>query len=153
MNEIGNEVARRTPVSIVCVFNAPDVLASCLNRSIDEGRSGASMTELITVDNRDKKFATAGAALNHGAAQAHNDVVVFVHQDVYLHSLPELERAAYELLTAPQIGVMGAVGIDGAGGREPREVVSARAEVASPYSDDVYVAMPGREAHHGELQS
>lgn len=115
MDEMVVEVNRCAPVSIVCVFNAPDVLASCLTRSFDESRAGASMTELIAVDNREGQFATAGAALNYGAAQAHNEVVVFVHQDVYLHSLPELERAAFELLTAPQIGVMGAVGIDRAG--------------------------------------
>ena len=73
------------------------------------------MSELIAVDNCEGKFETAGAALNHGAAQARNDVVVFAHQDVYLHSLPELEGAASELLSDPQIGVMGAVGIDRSG--------------------------------------
>ena len=112
MAETGDVQADRTPVSIVCVFNAPDVLASCLKRSIDEGRASAPRTQLIAIDNRHGEFATAGAALNHGAAEALNDVVVFVHQDVYLHSLSELERAAHELLLAPQIGVMGAVGID-----------------------------------------
>ncbi|WP_010205775.1 glycosyltransferase [Salinibacterium sp. PAMC 21357] len=115
MAELSDDEARRTPVSIVCVFNAPDVLASCLERSIREGRADAPLTELIAVDNCGGEFATAGAALNHGASQAHNDVVVFVHQDVYLHSLPELERAASELFSTPHIGVMGAVGIDGSG--------------------------------------
>lgn len=115
MAELSDDEARRTPVSIVCVFNAPDVLANCLERSIHEGRADASMSELIAVDNCAGEFSTAGAALNYGAAKALNDVVVFVHQDVYLHSLPELERAAHELLVAPHIGVMGAVGIDGSG--------------------------------------
>ncbi|UUT34484.1 glycosyltransferase family protein [Microbacterium elymi] len=102
----------RTPVSIVCVFNDPDVLASCLQRSIDAGRVDASETQFLPVDNRDGVFATAGAALNHGAAQAENDVIVFVHQDVYLHSLVELERVAGELLADASVGVVGAAGID-----------------------------------------
>ncbi len=109
------EYAGRAPVSIVCVFNDPDVLARCLKRSIDEGCVAPTLTELIAVDSRGGAFATAGAALNHGAAQALNEVVVFAHQDVFLHSMVGLERAAHELLSSPQIGVMGAVGIDGSG--------------------------------------
>ncbi|ACZ31713.1 hypothetical protein Xcel_2699 [Xylanimonas cellulosilytica DSM 15894] len=105
----------RVPVSIVCVYNAPDVLASCLERSVAAGRGDAPQTELIAVDNRAGQFATAGAALNHGARQARNPVVAFVHQDVFLHSVPALERAAATLLATPQIGVLGAVGIDGRG--------------------------------------
>lgn len=69
-------------------------------------------TELLAIDNRDGAFATAGAALNHGARAARNEVVVFVHQDVVLHSLPALEEVAAELLDSPGIGILGAVGID-----------------------------------------
>lgn len=102
----------REAVSIVCVFNEPDVLDSTLRRSIDAGLGDAPRTEFIPVDNRGGEFATAGAALNHGARQAVNPVIVFVHQDVFLHSLVELERAARDLLADPAIGVMGAAGVD-----------------------------------------
>lgn len=77
-----------------------------------EGRSSAPDTELITIDNRGNQFTTAGAALNHGAAAARNDVVVFVHQDVVLHSLVALEEAAETLMADRSIGILGAVGID-----------------------------------------
>ncbi|WP_404435860.1 glycosyltransferase [Microbacterium aerolatum] len=103
---------RRVPVSIVCVYNDGDVLGSCLRRSIDAQADTAPQTELLAVDNRENRFTTAGAALNHGVREARNDVVVFVHQDVVLHSLVALEEAAVELLAAPGIGIMGAVGID-----------------------------------------
>ncbi|MGO4681157.1 glycosyltransferase [Microbacterium sp. 2MCAF23] len=103
---------RRAPVSIVCVYNDQPVLSSCLQRSVDAQISDAPQTELIAVDNRENRFSSAGAALNDGARRARNDVVVFVHQDVVLHSLPALEEAAAELLDAPDIGIMGAVGID-----------------------------------------
>jgi hypothetical protein len=102
----------RVPVSIVCVFNDPEVLESCLARSVAAGLSEAPNTELLPVDNREQAFSTAGAALNHGARAARNDVVVFVHQDVYLHSLPDLERAAGLLASDGRIGVLGAVGVD-----------------------------------------
>lgn len=102
----------RIPVSIVCVFNDPDVLESCLARSILAGIGDAPQTEFLPVDNRDGEFSTAGAALNHGARLARNEVVIFVHQDVVLHSIAELERAAGILLAQSEIGVIGAVGID-----------------------------------------
>ncbi|CAH0122834.1 hypothetical protein SRABI121_00003 [Microbacterium sp. Bi121] len=103
---------RRVPVSIVCVYNDADVLSSCLRRSVDAQSATAPESELLAVDNRENRFSTAGAALNHGARESRNDVVVFVHQDVVLHSLPALEEAAAELLHASDIGIMGAAGID-----------------------------------------
>lgn len=102
----------RTPVSIVCVYNDPAVLESCLAASVKAGPGASRPTEVIPVDNVSGAFASAGAALNHGARMARNEVVVFVHQDVYLHSLPALEAAAATLLADPAIGVLGAVGVD-----------------------------------------
>jgi len=106
---------RRTPVSIVCVFNDPDVLTSCLERSILLGLADAPETEYLPVDNTDGQFASAGAALNDGARRARHDVVVLVHQDVYLHSLVALERAAATLQDDPRTGLVGAVGVTASG--------------------------------------
>ena len=105
-------IGLRAPVSIVCVYNDPDVLESCLSRSVTAGMGDAPLTEFLPVDNRNGEFRTAGAALNHGARAAHNAVVVFVHQDVVVHSFTELERAAHILTSDTAIGVIGAVGID-----------------------------------------
>ena len=105
----------RAPVSLVCVFNDHDVLEQCLARSFDQGHASAPRTELIAIDNSARSFGTAGAALNTGARSARNDVVAFVHQDVYLHSLEALEHAAAILLDSPTIGVLGSVGVDGHG--------------------------------------
>jgi hypothetical protein len=99
-------------VTIVCVYNDPDVLRTCLEASVTSGLADAPQTQFVPIDNRGNPFSTAGAALNHGARQAVNDVVVFVHQDVVLHSLVALEEAAHVLLIHPEIGIMGAVGID-----------------------------------------
>jgi hypothetical protein len=112
---MANTPGERVPVSIVCVYNDADVLESCLKRSVDAGLASAPGTEFIGVDNRAGRFPTAGAALNHGAASAHNDVVVFVHQDVVLHDLPALEAVAAVVEHDPAIGVLGSVGVDGTG--------------------------------------
>jgi hypothetical protein len=80
-------------VSIVCVYNDPDVRRECLDRSV-AAYAGALDVDYIPVDNTRHAFSSAGAALNHGARQARHDLVVLVHQDVYLHSLDRLFIAA-----------------------------------------------------------
>jgi hypothetical protein len=106
---------RRAPISVICVFNDPDVRRQCLDRSIAKHRDEATV-EYLPIDNVDGSFGTAGAALNHGAALAKHDILVFVHQDVYLHSLRALEEAAGLLADDESIGLLGAVGVDPAGG-------------------------------------
>jgi hypothetical protein len=100
----------RQPVSIICVFNDPEVRRVCLDASIEALRAEAPEVDYVPVDNVDGQFSSAGAALNHGAKLARNDVFVFVHQDVYLHSLRALEEAAAKL-EATRVGILGAVGI------------------------------------------
>ncbi len=70
---------------------------------------------MIVVDNSGNQFRTAGAALNHAVALAQREVCVFVHQDVYLHSLVRLEEAAGALLADREIGLLGAQGITATG--------------------------------------
>ena len=75
----------------------------------------ASDVEYLPIDNVNGAYPSAGAALNHGASLAKNNVVVFVHQDVFLHSLTALMEAAGQILTGG-FGLLGAVGI-GSDGR------------------------------------
>lgn len=106
---------RRTPVSIICVFNDADVRRACLDRSLADHDHEATV-EYLPIDNVDGAFESAGAALNRGASLARHDHLVFVHQDVYLHSLTALETAAGALADEPAIGLLGAVGVDATGG-------------------------------------
>ncbi len=101
-------------VSLVCVFNNPAVRAECLDRSL--AQADPDRIELVAVDNTDHRFPTAGAALNHGARLARHDVVCFVHQDVYLHSVSRLLEVADLLGTdTGEWGLLGAAGIDADG--------------------------------------
>ena len=95
-------------VSIVCVFNDPNVLERCLIGSL---RTQDEPFEWIPVDNTNGEFHSATLALNSGARRATSDFVVFVHQDVVFlerHSL----RAIIDNLE--KIGDMvGWVGVSG----------------------------------------
>jgi hypothetical protein len=98
-------------VTIVCVWNDAGVRSACLDASVEALRAQAPDTEYLPVDNASHTFTSAGAALNHGAAQARNEVVVFAHQDVWLHSIEALERAAGLLADDDSLGVLGSCGI------------------------------------------
>src|SRR5690242_9180503 len=106
---------RREPVTIVTVFNDLEVRRSCLDRSLEAHAHNGSRLDYVPVDNICSSFASAGAALNYGAAQARHDYVVFVHQDVYLHSLKAVEEAAGMLANDETIGLLGAFGVTSEG--------------------------------------
>jgi len=125
---------QRIPVSIVCVSNDPIVLDDCLIRSVDTHRSSAPQTELIIIENSQHQFPTAGAALNHGVELSHNEVCVFVHQDVYLHSLVRVEEAAGAIIRDSTIGLVGAQGITPDG--ELRHRVRDRVVLTGHASDE-----------------
>jgi hypothetical protein len=105
---------RRAPVSIVCVFNDPEIRRLCLDRSIEEHRRDGEI-EYVPVDNVEGRFATAGTALNHGASLARHEHLVFAHQDVYLHSPAALQAAAGVLAADEGIGLLGATGVTASG--------------------------------------
>lgn len=97
-------------VSIVCVYNKLAVRKECLDRSIEALASERTDIEYLPIENVDGTYSSAGAALNYGVSLAKNDVIVFVHQDVYLHSLVALKEAAGQMQSAG-FGLLGAVGM------------------------------------------
>ena len=96
-------------VSIVCVYNDPSVLNSCLKKSID-AYSGKNSIDFVPVDNTRHAFASAGSALNFGARQSLHGLVVFAHQDVYLHSIDRLVEVG-ALFNGTDWGLLGANGM------------------------------------------
>jgi Glycosyltransferase like family len=108
MNE---PIPNRVPVSIVCVARDPGVRESNLDRSIADHLHEAPDTEYLPLDNSTGAFRSCGQAFNHAAAIARNEILVFVHADVYIHSLRALERMAAFMAQQPDIGVHGSAGI------------------------------------------
>jgi hypothetical protein len=103
------EAPTRPGVSIVCVYNNPDIRVDCLDRSVNAA-DDPTRIEYIPVSNTGGEFASAGAALNAGIRQARNDVVVLVHQDVYLHSMDRVLEVA-TMLEDKRWGMLGAIGV------------------------------------------
>ena len=141
----------RRPVSIICVFNDAKVREQCLDSSIERHRSEVDNLDYVQVDNRDGAFLSAGAAYNFGASRARHDHLVFVHQDVVLHSLAALERAAAALDADHGIGLAGAFGVERGGrfvGRVRDRVVLIGERVAGPVDvdavDEVLFIVPRR---------
>jgi hypothetical protein len=97
-------------ISIICVYNKLAVREQCLDRSIEALSSESDDVEYIPIENVNGSYPSAGAALNHGVSLAKNDVVVFVHQDVYLHSLLDLKKAAAQM-QSEGFGLLGAIGV------------------------------------------
>lgn len=100
-------------LSIVCVYNNAEVRVECLDRSIHR-YDGPLDVDYRPVDNRRHEFTTAGSALNHGASEARHELVVFVHQDVYLHSIDRLAAAGTALLDGSW-QMLGASGVTATG--------------------------------------
>ncbi|HOZ57549.1 MAG TPA: glycosyltransferase [Nakamurella multipartita] len=100
-------------ISIVCVYNDPEVLDECLSRSV-AGYSGPLDIDYLPMDNTSHWYHSAGAALNAGARRARHETVVFVHQDVFIHSFDRLAEAG--ALLGDEWGMLGANGMDSRGG-------------------------------------
>jgi Glycosyltransferase like family len=115
IDHYAERMTRREPVSLICVWNDEAVRASCLDASVRALLATAPETEYLPVDNREQTHTSAGSALNHGVRSARHDYVAFVHQDVHLHSLEALERAAGLLADDPGLGLLGPVGITSTG--------------------------------------
>lgn len=125
-------------VSIVCVYNRLAVREHCLDRSIQALAGEALDVEYLPIANVNGKYPSAGAALNHGVTLASNDVVVFAHQDAYLHSLTALKAAAGRM-RVDGFGLLGAVGVRSDGlltGRIRDRIMLTGAPVSCPSDVD-----------------
>lgn len=80
-----------------------------------EKQSCADEIEIVAIENeKNKNFKSAATALNYGAAKSQGEVLVFMHQDVYLKDLTIIESYYDYLMNNPNniVGLAGAVGND-----------------------------------------
>lgn len=95
-------------VSVVTVYNKPEVVERCLVASLR--RQTGTAFEWIGVDNTASDHASAALALNAGARRARGRILLFTHQDVSLYGerwITGLERCMTGL---SEVGVAGVVG-------------------------------------------
>lgn len=69
-------------VSIIIVYTDDNLLRECLLYC--KQQTFKDEIELITLDNRESRFPSAAQALNYGAENSHGDVLIFLHQDLFL---------------------------------------------------------------------
>jgi hypothetical protein len=127
------------------------VREQCLDRSIERHRTEVQDLDYVLIDNCDGSIPSAGAAFNAAASRARHDHLVFAHQDVVLHSLEALERAAALLERDHGIGIAGAFGVERAGrlvGRVRDRVVLIGEHAGTPAEvdalDEVLFIVPRR---------
>lgn len=102
--------------SIICVYNNPDMLEGCLQKSLN-GQD--AQYELISIDNTQGRFTSAAEALNCGADKAKGEYLMFVHQDVSFSTnwlsdvLDQISRVGE---ISKQWGVLGLMGVRVKGG-------------------------------------
>lgn len=99
-------------ISVVCVYNDENMLASCLLASLNEQTTSF---DLIKIDNTSGNFHSAAEALNYGAKKAKGKYIMFVHQDVSLSSSSWLEDTEKWLEQIEKLGVAGVAGMSESG--------------------------------------
>lgn len=95
-------------VSIVTVFNKPDVVERCLLATLRR-QAGASF-EWIGVDNTAHAYPGAAEALNAGARRARGEILLFTHQDVSLYGEAWIAGLERWMRSLADVGVAGVVG-------------------------------------------
>src|SRR5262245_7234367 len=118
-------------ISVICVYNSERILDRHLRASL---RTQSARHELIAVDNTGSGFKNAPSALNWGAARAHGDWLIFVHQDVSLLGRHWLERTELMLRTHNPSGWWGVAGADAKGGYRGF-MIDRAALLGAPFDD------------------
>jgi glycosyltransferase involved in cell wall biosynthesis len=94
-------------ISTVCVYNDRDILGQYLLPSLNQQ---TTQTELILVDNQQRRFKSAAEALNYGGRNARGEYIMFVHQDIRLESSTWIADAEKMLESLPKLGIAGVAG-------------------------------------------
>jgi hypothetical protein len=98
--------------SIVCAYSNKDTFQRYLVSSLQKQEV---KYEPVFIDNCEKQFPSASAALNYGGRQARSKYIMFVHQDVDFESATWLADAERILDGLPGLGVAGVAGISESG--------------------------------------
>jgi len=111
-------------ISVICVYNNRATLETCLLKSL---KAQTIDHELILIDNTTGRFKSAAKALNLGGREAKGELLMFVHQDVYLPSVDWLRIVESRLRQLSNLGIAGV-----AGAREMRRCVVTNLKHGDP---------------------
>ncbi len=94
-------------ISVICVYNNRATLDTYLLKSI---KAQTIDHELILLDNRGGEFKSAAEALNSGGREAKGELLMFIHQDVFLPSGDWLKNVESRLNELSNLGIAGVAG-------------------------------------------
>lgn len=118
-------------ISVVCVYNKPDILESYLQKSLYDQDI---QCEFIALDNTQSQFSSAAESLNFGSNKANCDYLMFIHQDVTFSSdwlTNVLEQISCVEKINKQWGVIGLMGM-GKGGRYSGHITDLHGHLYQP---------------------
>lgn len=97
----------RNKISVIIVYTDAEKLSEA--ELWIEKQSVISDTQIIALDNRENRFSSAAMALNYGAGCAQGNILIFMHQDVYLWDLDAIEKIYSYLFEHPTaiVGIAG----------------------------------------------
>jgi len=98
----------RFKASIVICYNSLDQYEKAVGY-IDT-QSIRQEIEIIGIDNTDRRFPSAAKALNSGASAARGEIVVFMHQDLYLIERDAIEKIHRRLTPTNKPTLLGVAG-------------------------------------------
>lgn len=97
-------------ISVICCFSDKNKLETMLVKSLQNQQADF---EQILIDNTDRKFSSAAAALNHGFELSKGEYVVFIHQDVQFDDINFLDNIKCQINDLGENVIVGAAGIKG----------------------------------------
>ena len=98
----------RPKASIVICYNNSDQYEKAIGYI--DAQSIREEIEIVGVDNTDKRFPSAAKALNSGASAARGEIVVFMHQDLYLIERDAIEKVYLRLASMNKPTLLGVAG-------------------------------------------
>lgn len=105
-------------VSLICCYNRKEELDRLLLNSLKRQQT---KYELILIDNTQRQYSSAAAALNVGAEKATGDIFAFVHQDIVFRNETALQNLVERFTHYAVIGDVG--GVAGAVAKNKQKVV------------------------------
>ncbi len=94
-------------ISLITVYNNKKILDEMLASAKKQKNVDI---DYVMIDNRDKAFSSASAALNYGVSKAQGDVFVFLHQDIEFLDDTALEQI-YDFAIDNKSVIFGAAGV------------------------------------------
>ncbi len=97
-------------ISVIVIVTKDDQFTKA--RTYIESQTVYSEVEIVPLKNYNNcNFSSAAKALNYGGKMAKGDILIFMHQDVYLHDPAALEKCKNFLLNNSLNTIIGAAGV------------------------------------------